>query len=104
MSNSERLPGLSGQDQGKVAACTRAQGQYRALAPAAPGSALSAPLGTGVETPTSTQPVSSSSPGASSSRDVRARVRSVSRLAPGYTVYRRSRMAEEGVPANAELV
>ena len=28
----------------------------------------------------------------------------VSRLAPGYTVYRRPRMAEEGVPANAELV
>ena len=26
----------------------------------------------------------------------------VSRLAPGYTVYRRPRMAEEGVPANAE--
>eukprot|EP01043_Picozoa_sp_COSAG02_P039871 COSAG02_NODE_3181_length_7215_cov_30.624930_1_plen_74_part_00 len=25
----------------------------------------------------------------------------VSRLAPGYTVYRRPRMAEEGVPANA---
>ena len=25
-------------------------------------------------------------------------------LAPGYTVYRRSWMAEEGVPANAELV
>ena len=29
---------------------------------------------------------------------------SVPRLAPGYTVYRRPRMAEEGVPANAELV
>ena len=28
----------------------------------------------------------------------------VSRLAPGYTVYRRPRMDEEGVPANAELV
>ena len=28
----------------------------------------------------------------------------VSRLAPGYSVYRRPRMAEEGVPANAELV
>ena len=28
----------------------------------------------------------------------------VSRLSPGYTVYRRPRMAEEGVPANAELV
>jgi hypothetical protein len=28
----------------------------------------------------------------------------VSRLAPGYTVYRRPRMAEEGVRANAELV
>ena len=28
----------------------------------------------------------------------------VSRLAPGYTVYRRPRMEEEGVPANAELV
>jgi len=28
----------------------------------------------------------------------------VSRLAPGYTVYRRPRMAEEGTPANAELV
>ena len=28
----------------------------------------------------------------------------VSRLAPGYTVYRRPRMADEGVPANAELV
>ena len=28
----------------------------------------------------------------------------VSRLAPRYTVYRRPRMAEEGVPANAELV
>ena len=25
-------------------------------------------------------------------------------LAPGYSVYRRPRMAEEGVPANAELV
>ena len=28
----------------------------------------------------------------------------VSRLDPGYTVYRRPRMEEEGVPANAELV
>ena len=28
----------------------------------------------------------------------------VPQLAPGYTVYRRPRMAEEGVPANAELV
>ena len=28
----------------------------------------------------------------------------VSRLAPGYTVYRRPRMEDEGVPANAELV
>ena len=28
----------------------------------------------------------------------------VSRLALGYTVYQRPRMAEEGVPANAELV
>ena len=28
----------------------------------------------------------------------------VSRLAPGYTVYRRPRMAEEGVPENAEVV
>ena len=28
----------------------------------------------------------------------------VSRLPPGYSVYRRPRMAEEGVPANAELV
>ena len=28
----------------------------------------------------------------------------VSRLAPGYSVYRRPRMEEEGVPANAELV
>ena len=28
----------------------------------------------------------------------------VSRLAPGYTVYRRPRMAEEGVPENAEAV
>ena len=28
----------------------------------------------------------------------------VSRLAPGYTVYRRPRMDEEGVPANAQLV
>ena len=28
----------------------------------------------------------------------------VSRLAPGYTVYRRPRMEGEGVPATAELV
>ena len=28
----------------------------------------------------------------------------VSRLAPGYTVYRRPRMEDEGVPANADLV
>ena len=28
----------------------------------------------------------------------------VPQLAPGYSVYRRPRMAEEGVPANAELV
>ena len=28
----------------------------------------------------------------------------VPRLAPGYTVYRRPRMAEEGVPENAEAV
>ena len=28
----------------------------------------------------------------------------VPQLPPGYSVYRRPRMAEEGVPANAELV